>query len=105
MIEGVTQTNAAKILMVGHPAKEVITLGGNPHPALTHLPRPSSPRVTVGSLTEVFGQVGQPTDVLHHFSNPLISLVPWGTKIDIKISNEEGGMPFWTLVEGLFDMW
>jgi hypothetical protein len=60
--------------------------------------------VTAESLTEVFGQVGQPTHVLHYFSNLLISLVLRGAKIDIEISNEEGGMSFQTLIEGLFDL-
>jgi hypothetical protein len=64
-----------------------------------------SPRVTAGLLIEVFGQVSHPTDTLHHFSNLLIPLVLWGTKIDVEISNEEGGMPFWTLVKGMFNLW
>jgi hypothetical protein len=81
------QTNAAKFPVVGCPSKEVITLGDNPTPASSHPPRPSPPTVTTGLLKEVFGQVGQPTDVLHHFSNPLVSLIPGGTKIDIEISN------------------
>jgi hypothetical protein len=48
--------------------------------------------MTMGLLKEVFGQVGQPIDVLHHFSNPLVSPVPGGAKIDVEVSNEEGGM-------------
>ncbi len=87
MIEGVTQTKAAKFPKFGHPAKKVITLGGNPPPASSHPPHPSPLCVTTELLTEVFGQVGQPTHVLKHFSNLLISLVPRGTKIDVEISN------------------
>jgi hypothetical protein len=41
----------------------------------------------MGLLKEVFEQVGQPTDDLHHFSDPLVSLVPGGGKINIEISN------------------
>ena len=91
--------------MVGRPSKEVITLGGNPPPASSHPPHPSPPRVTKGLLTEVFGQIGQPTDVLHHFGNLLVSLIPGGTKIDVEVSNEEGGMSFRTFVEGLLNLW
>jgi hypothetical protein len=97
--------NAAKFPTVVCPSEEVITLGGNPPPASSHPPRPSPPHVTAGSLKEVFGQVGQPPDVLHHFSDPLVSPIPGGAKIDVEVSNEEGGMSFWTLVEGLFDLW
>jgi hypothetical protein len=61
--------------------------------------------VTAGLLKEVFGQVGQPTDVLHHFSNLLVSPVPGGTTFDVEVSNVEGGMSFWTFVEGLFNLW
>jgi hypothetical protein len=91
--------------MVGCPSEEVITLGGNPPLASSHPPRPPPPRVTAGLLKEVFGQVGQPTDILHHFSNPLISPVPGGTKIGVEVSDEEGSLSFWTFVEGLFDLW
>jgi hypothetical protein len=61
--------------------------------------------MTTGLLKKVFEQVTQPTDVLHHFSNLLVSPVPEGAKIDIEVSNEEGGMSFWKFVEGLFDLW
>ncbi len=99
------QTNAAKFPMVGCPSKEVITLGGNPPPASSHPPGSSPLHMTTGLLKEMFGQVGQPTDVLHHFSNLLISPIPGGTKIDVEVSNEEGGMSFWSFVEGPFDLW
>ncbi len=94
MIVRGTQTNTAKFPTVGHPSKELITLGGNPPPASSHPPRPSPLHMTTGLLKEVFGQVGQPTDVLHHFSDPLVSPIPGGAKIDIEVSDEEGGMSF-----------
>jgi hypothetical protein len=81
------QTNAAKFPMVGCLAKEVITLGVYPPPASSHPPRPSPSRVTARLLTEVFGQIGQPTDILHHFSNPLVLLIPGGAEFDVEISN------------------
>jgi hypothetical protein len=81
------QTNTAKFLTVGRPAEEVISLGGYPPPASSHPPHPSPLRVTARLLTEVFGQIGQPTDVLHHFSNLLVLLVPGGEEFDYEISN------------------
>jgi hypothetical protein len=87
MIKRGTQTNAAKFPTVGRPAEEVITLGGYPPPVSSQPPRPSPLCVTARSLMEVFGQIGQPTDVLHHFSNPLVLLVPGGAEFDIEISN------------------
>ena len=98
-----TQTNAAILPTVGRPTEDIITLGGHPPPASSHPPRPSPPHGTAGSLKEVTGQIGEAHHVLHHLSNLLVPLVPWGTEVDVQIADEERNMPARAFVPGLLD--
>ena len=87
------QTNDAILPTVGRPTEDIITLGGYPPPASSHPPRPSPPHGTVGLVKEVMGQIGKAHHVLHHFSNLLVSLVPWGMEVNVQIAEEERNMP------------
>jgi hypothetical protein len=98
-----TQTNAAILPTVGCPAEDIITLGGYPPPTSSHLPCPSPPHGTAGSLTEMSGQIGEAHHVLHHLGNLLVPLVPWGMEVDVHIAKEEGDMPVRAFVPGLLD--
>ncbi len=102
MIRG-SQTNAAKFPTVGAPAEEVITLGGDPPPASSHPPRPSPLCQPAGSLMEVCGEVAQAHHVLHCLGNLFVSVVPWGTQVDVQVAKKEGGVPRGALVPGLDD--
>ena len=55
------------------------------------------------SLKEVTGQIGEAHNVLHQFSNLLVSLVPWGAEVNVQVAKEDGGMPAWAFVPGLLD--
>jgi hypothetical protein len=98
-----SQTNAPKFPTVGTPAKEVITLGGDPPTTPSHPPRPSPPHHPMGSVTEVSGEVAQAHRVLHRLGNLFVSVVPWGAQVDVQITKEEGGVPFRALAPGLHD--
>ena len=39
------------------------------------------------------GQIGEAHHVLHQLGDLLVSLVPWGAKINVQVAEEEGGMP------------
>ena len=88
-----TQANAAILPTVGCPTEDIITLGGYPPPTSSHPPCPSPPHGTAGSLKEVMGQIGKAHHVLHHLSNLLVSLVPWGAEVNVQIAEEERNMP------------
>jgi hypothetical protein len=98
-----TQTNAAILPTVGRPSEDIITLGGHPPPASSHPPRPSPPNRTTGSLKEVTGQIGEAHHILNHFSDLLVSLIPWGAEVDVQVAEEDGGMPARAFVPDLFD--
>ena len=97
------QTNAAILPTVGRLTKDIITLEGYPPPASSHLTRPSPPHRTAGSLKEMTGQIGEAHDVLHHLSNLLVPLAPWGTEVNVQIAEEERNMPTRAFVSGLLD--
>ena len=40
---------------------------------------------------------------IHHLSNLLVPLVPWGTEVNVQITNEERNMPARAFVPGLLD--
>ena len=98
-----SQTNAPKFPTVGTPAKEVITLGGDPPPTPSHPPRPSPPHHPTGSVTEVSGEVAQAHLVLYQLGDLFVSVVPRGAQVDVQITKEEGGVPFRALASGLQD--
>jgi hypothetical protein len=52
---------------------------------------------------EMTGQIGEAHHVFHQLGDLLVSLVPWGTKINVQVAKEEGDMPVRAFVPGLFD--
>ena len=49
------------------------------------------------------GQIGEAHHVLHQLGDLLVSLVPWGAKINVQVAEEEGGMPVRAFVPSLLD--
>ncbi len=60
-------------------------------------------RGTTGLLKEVMGQIGEAHHVLHHLSDLLVPLIPWGLRVNVQIVNEERNMPAMAFVPGLLD--
>jgi hypothetical protein len=75
-------------------------LGEKLPPACSHTPSPSPPRQPAGSLMDMFGQISQAHHVFNHFSNLLVSCVPWG----VEVANKNRGVLSWALVPGLLNV-
>ena len=51
----------------------------------------------------MFGHINQTHNILDSFSDPLVSLVTRGMKVNVQIAKEDGGVSPGALVPSLFD--
>ncbi len=95
---GHPQADIAKPSTVDLSSKEVVTLGEDPSPSPSHLPRPTTPCLCSAVLFKLAGHVDKVHDVVHVLGNQLIVLVPGGPEFDVKISKQYEDMPLWAIV-------
>jgi hypothetical protein len=79
---------ASESSTVGFPSKEVVALRGDPSPLPPHLPRPRPPEPFPRALVEVSGHINK-AHGFHLFSNRLLTICAWCTKIEVQIANQE----------------
>jgi hypothetical protein len=79
---------ASESSTVGFPSKEVVILRGDPSPLPPHLARPRPPESFPHALVEVSGHINK-AHGFHLFSDCLLTIHAWCTKIEVQIANQE----------------
>jgi hypothetical protein len=97
-VTGHPQADAAKPSTVNLSSEEVVTLGGDPSPPLSHLPGPAALSPCLVALLELAGHVDEAHNVTHLFCNKLIALVPRGGEFDVQIAEQDRNVPLGALV-------
>ncbi len=95
---GHPQADAAKPSTVNLSSKEVVTLGGDPSPPLSHPPGPAALSPCLAALLELARHVNEAHNVTHLFCDKLIALIPRGGEFDVQIAKQDRNVPLGALV-------
>ncbi len=94
---------ASESSTVGFPSKEVVALRGDPSSLPPHPPHPRPLEPFPRALVEVSGHINK-AHGFHLFSDRLLTIRAWCTKIEVQIANQEWVRTHGARLPGLFDI-